>query len=121
MPYTEVYYKPHAISEHALLGLSSFLPGIVAAALDVSSSEPDGGLKASDIEVRFKERHYLDANTPVLGITIFANQYEARLENRDERRAKIADEVRKLVPEDIVGKGNGFVWFLQMPGSFEML
>lgn len=117
MPLILMNRDPKVIGDELARKIAQQLPAIVADALDISEHDKDGALTANDVEVYVQDSTELDVNTKPLEITIWAGYYPARQENLDQRRAKIAEDVRAIKPPDI----KGFVWVLLQPGSFEEL
>jgi hypothetical protein len=100
------------ITDEMIKPLLDQLRQIVAEELTVPGT--DGELNANEIEVRVQETGSLDQNVPHVATTIWANEYPKRLANLDERRRRIAERIRDLIP-DI----DGNLWILLQPGSFE--
>ncbi|OHA67335.1 MAG: hypothetical protein A3C82_01660 [Candidatus Wildermuthbacteria bacterium RIFCSPHIGHO2_02_FULL_47_12] len=111
MPLVVVTRGPE-ITDERIKPLLDHLRQIVAEELTVPGT--DGELNANEIEVRVQETRSLDQNVPHIAITIWANEYPKRLANLDERRRRIAQRVRDLIPDV-----DGNLWILLQPGSFE--
>jgi hypothetical protein len=114
MPLVLMSRNPKVIDDETARAIALKLPAIVANALDTSAEEKRGSLTADDVEVYVQDSTELDVNTKPLEIIIWANHYEARMRNLDERRTKIVDAVKEIKPPE----AKGFVWVLLQPASF---
>jgi len=126
MPLIEIYRKwdktdlarsGNNISDDNVQLLGRLTRELVARELD-TPEESDGRLTVNDIEVQIREGSPLDLDTMPLQIIVHANDFPARRANLDERRKRIASELREQIPQL---KGNCFIWILLHPASFEML
>lgn len=126
MPLIEIYRKydktdfttsGNNISDINIQLLGEVTRELVARELD-TPEEPDGHLTVNDIEVQVREGSPLDLGTLPLQIIVHANEFPARRANLDERRKRIATELRERIPQL---RGNCFIWILLHLASFEML
>ncbi len=115
MPLVVVARNPHVIKDDLLSVITQSLPFIVANALNC---EDEGGhLTSTDIEIWAQDFGPHDVNTKDLEIIIWASQYPRRLENLEERKGRIINEIRNI--RDAVGCFfTGFVYVLLQPASF---
>lgn len=112
MPLVVVNRNPEKLSDRILKKFLEGLPESVASTL--TCENPDGKLKAQDIEVWVQDFGPYDINKADVEIIIWANQYPERQENLDFRRKMLCNLVRSAVPRDI----KGWVWILLQPASF---
>lgn len=114
MPLTLVYCKdPRNTSQ--IVELVKALPGMVAKHLTCEPGTP-GHLLPEEVDVRVQVGHPLDVNTKDLAVIVWANLYPEREQNLDERRYKLALDIKLFDPRLAV---NGSVWVLLQPGSYQ--
>lgn len=112
MPLVVIQRDSKIVTDDHVKMLTQFIPTIISSALTTENS--DGKLVANDIEVWVQNMEQFDVNTKSLEIIIWAGDCPERRNNLDERREKIVQGIRVLIPTTITG----FVWVLLNPSSF---
>lgn len=89
MPLVNVIRNPEIVILKDCTLLGGILPRIVAIRLSCEGAQ----LKDENIKVRFHKTTEFDVNVPALTIEIIAEPFPERLKTRDERAAKIAEDI----------------------------
>ncbi len=117
MPLAIITYRPSDARLNLSNRIAKVLPSIIAQTLSIPD-HPHASLSEVDTEVRFVASSGLDMNAPEIAIRIFANDYEERKANLDERTAEICKLLRESKAWWPSLDGNVYVWVMLCPGSF---
>ncbi len=112
VPFVLILTDPRSVPDPVVETLSLSLPQIVAGELSFSG---EGELTEEDISVLILDIGPFDHPTHPLQIIIWAGLYPERQHNLDERRERIVQRIKAILPKDL----HGFVWVLLQPQSFE--
>ncbi len=117
MPLAIITYRTDSTAANLVSKIAEVLPSIVAKTLSIPG-HPHASLGEKDTEVRIVAGSGLDLNVPEIAIRIFANDYEERRVNLDERTAEICKLLKKSKEWWPSMYGNVYVWVMLCPGSF---
>lgn len=117
MPLAIITYRPLSALAKFSDRIAEILPSIIAQTLNVPG-HPHASLTNKDTEVRLVSGSALDINSPEIAIQIFANDYEERKVNLDERTKNISELIKQSKAWSPSLEGKVYVWVMLFPGSF---